>query len=75
MPETAQVTCFSQDGHCVDRADTGDGRQQLIVRQIGQELDGSGLNLIALPDQAAAFGGNEAEHAHCVGIRADRKPD
>ena len=33
MPEAVQVTGLGQDGQGVDRADTGNGRQQLIIGQ------------------------------------------
>ena len=61
MPKAAQVAGLGQDGHGVDRADAGNGRQKLIVGQIGEKLDGSSLDLVALPDQATAFRENEAE--------------
>ena len=56
MPETAQIAGLGQDGHSVDRADAGNGRQQLKVGEIGQKLDGPCLDLIALSDQTAALG-------------------
>src|SRR6056297_1465268 len=73
MSEAAQVASLRQDGHGVDRADAGDGRQQLIVGQIRQQRDGPSLDLIALPDKAAALCENEAEHADRVGIPVDWK--
>lgn len=68
MPEPTQVASLGQDGHGVDRADAGNGRQQLIVGQIRQQLDGPRLNHIALSDQAATFGQYQAEHADGIGI-------
>jgi len=73
MAEAAQVTGLGQDGHGVDRTDAGNGRQQLIVGQVGEELDSSSFNRIALADKAPTLGEHEAEHADRVGIRADWK--
>ena len=69
MAEPAQVASLRQDGHGIDRADAGDGCQQPIIRQIGEQLDRPGLDLVSLADQASAFGKDEAEHANRVGIR------
>lgn len=55
MPEPTQVTGLGQDGHGVDRADAGNGRQQLVIWQIGEQFDGPGLDLVALPDKASAL--------------------
>jgi hypothetical protein len=49
--ETAKITGFGEDRHRIDRPDPGDGRQQLIVGQIGQKRDESCFNLIALADE------------------------
>src|SRR6056297_238493 len=73
MPEPAQVAGLGQDGHRIDRADAGNGRQQLIVGQVGQQLDGPRFDLIALADKASTLGEHEAEHADRVGVRADWK--
>lgn len=73
MPEPTQVASLGQDGHGVDRADTRNGRQQLIVRQVGEKHDGSSFNLIASPDQASPLSENETKHADGIGIRVDGK--
>ena len=75
MPEPTLVACFGQDGHCVDRADAGNGGQQLIVGQVRQQLDSPCLNHIALPDEASPLGKNKAEHAHRVRIRMNWQAD
>jgi hypothetical protein len=73
VPETAQIAGFGQDGHGVDRANAGDGRHELVVREIAEPFDGPRLDLIALADQAAPFGRNKAEHADGIGLRVDRQ--
>ena len=48
MPEPSRSPASARDGHGVDRADTRRMvRQQLIVGQVGEKLDGSSFNLIA----------------------------
>ena len=75
MAKPTQVTGLGQDGHGVDRADPGNGRQQLIVGQIRQQLDGPCLDLIPLSDQAATFGQYQAEHADGIGVGLHRQSD
>lgn len=75
MPEPTQVASLGQDGHRVDRTDPGNGRQQLIVRQIGEQLYRPGLDLVALADKTSPLGKDTAEHANGIGLRADWQPD
>ena len=75
MPKAAQVAGLRQDGHGIDRADAGDRCQQLIVRQIREELDRTRLDLVALTDKTSAFGKDQTEHADGVGIWVHRQSD
>lgn len=52
-----------------------ENRQQLIVGQIRQQLDGPRLNHIALSDQAATFGQYQAEHADGIGVEMHWQSD
>jgi len=53
MMEPAQVSGFSQDGHCRDRTDTRYLPQSLVVGVISKTSVRLLLDCIALADQAA----------------------
>ena len=63
MAEAAQVAGLGQDGQGVDRPDARDLAQQLVVGVIRQQGMGEPLDLVALADQAAGLGDDQAEHA------------
>ena len=75
VTQPAQVTGLGQDGECVDRADAGDGLQPLVVGVPGQHGLGTGLDLVALADQASPLGQHHAEHRDCIGAGLDRQGD
>lgn len=62
--ETAKITGFGEDRHCIDRPYPGDRRRQLIVGQIGQKRDGSCFNLIELADKTTPFCQYQSKHAN-----------
>ncbi|MBB4274001.1 hypothetical protein GGE12_001756 [Rhizobium mongolense] len=66
MSKAPQVSCFRQDGQSVDRADTGDCAQELVVWIVLQHLNGPRFDLIALSDQTSALSQDHTEHAYGV---------
>jgi hypothetical protein len=61
MMEAAQVARLGQDGQGVDRPDAGNGAQQLVIRPIALQFDGTVFDGIALPDETSPFGQHKAE--------------
>lgn len=62
MAEAAQVARLGQNGESVDRADTRNLPQQLVIDIICEPGMGQPLDLVALLEQAAALRDNHAEH-------------
>lgn len=55
MGEAPQITSLGQDGERVDRADPGNGAEQLVVPLVGEHRLGAALDLGALADEASSL--------------------
>ena len=75
MTEAAQVAGLGQDGHRDDRSDARNLPQALIVGVVNQCSMGLVLDRIALTDQAASFGEDQAEHRDCSAVERHRQAD
>ena len=62
MVEAAKVACLSQDRQCVDRTDTRDIAQQLVIEMLCKPGMGEPFDLIALVDEAATLRNDHAKH-------------
>lgn len=62
VAEAALIAGFGEDGQGIDRADSGELTQPRCIRVVGQKYLGLGLDLVALAEEAAAFGQDHPEH-------------
>src|SRR4051794_39933957 len=75
VPKAAEVAGLGQNGERGDRSNPWDPTQELVVRALVQELDGHRLKGVALLNEAARFGDDEAEQANRRGVDRDRQTD
>src|SRR5215212_700494 len=75
VPKAAEVAGLGQNGGRGDRSNAWDPTQELVVRALVQELDGHRLKGVALLNEAACLGDDEAEQANRRGVDRDRQTD
>lgn len=75
MMEAAKISSLGNDRQRIDRPDTRDLPQEMIILAISQQFVSLRLDLITLSDQAACFGDDHPEHANSRGIQRQRQSD
>ena len=75
VTKAPKIASLCKKGQGVDRANPGNGTQELIVKVIRQELDGALFDLLALPDKTSSLRQNHAEHVYCIRPFIDRQAD
>jgi hypothetical protein len=75
VAKAAQVAGLGQDGQRVDRPDAGHLLQAPEVGLPVQQFRGQPLDGVALSDQVACLGDDEAEHGNGWGIGQNRQGD